>query len=367
MKYLFFISVCLLWGQVTAQEVAQPNIIPNPSFERFSSPPIGWFYKGEHYTNVMKYWSSATNASPDVFGPKVRVPAHWEKKGFGKQMPRSGHAMSGITVYGCEEGKPHCREYIQIQLSEPLVVGQDYLAEMWVTHLPNSLRCNNLGFHFSTSKIDEITDGVLLLEAHAKADMILESNAQKWVKVSERFVASSEAEYVVIGNFFPDSLTQIKPGPEGSLPFAYYYIDDVLVKKMPPILPIPIPEDDLSNIQLEAGKSVPLRDIYFEHDESELMPRSFVELKKLLKIMRDNPSLAIEICGHTDNTGKYEYNRELSEKRAKAVSEYLISNGIPTDRTSFRGCGSAQPIATNATPQGRQLNRRVEFVVLQNE
>ncbi|MEZ4952432.1 MAG: hypothetical protein R2825_02495 [Saprospiraceae bacterium] len=79
MKYLFFISVCLLWGQVTAQEVAQPNIIPNPSFERFSSPPIGWFYKGEHYTNVMKYWSSATNASPDVFGPKVRVPAHWEK------------------------------------------------------------------------------------------------------------------------------------------------------------------------------------------------------------------------------------------------------------------------------------------------
>jgi outer membrane protein OmpA-like peptidoglycan-associated protein len=151
------------------------------------------------------------------------------------------------------------------------------------------------------------------------------------------------------------------------LPFAYYYIDDVLVKKVPPILPIPVPEDDLSNIELIAGKSVPLRDIYFEHDEHELMPRSFVELKKLLKIMRQNPSLSIEICGHTDNTGRFDYNKELSENRAKAVSEYLISNGVDTDRARFRGCGSAQPIATNATPQGRQLNRRVEFVVLENK
>lgn len=345
----------------------QPNIIPNPSFERFSSPPIGWFYKGEHYTNVMKYWSSATNASPDVFGPKVRVPAHWEKKGFGKQLPRSGHAMSGITAYGCEEGKPHCREYIQIQLSEPLVIGQDYLAEMWVSHLPNSLRINNLGFYFSDTKIVEITDGVLEFEPQSKANEILESNNQRWIHVSERFVAESEAEYLIIGNFYPDSLTHFKPGNEGSLPYAYYYIDDVLVKKIPPILPIPVPEDDLSNIKLEEGKAIALRDIYFEHDESELMPRSFVELKKLLKIMQENPGLAIEVCGHTDSTGDFDYNRGLSEKRAKAVSDYLIDNGISIDRTSFRGCGSAQPIATNATPQGRQLNRRVEFVVLHNE
>ncbi len=370
MKYFFSILGCLLCLWLPAQappEVAQPNIIPNPSFERFSSPPIGWFYKGEHYTSVMKYWSSATNASPDVFGPRVRVPAHWEAKGFGKQTPRTGLAMSGITAFGCEEGKPHCREYIQIQLSEPLVVGQDYLAEMWVSHLSNSLRINNLGFYFSDVKIDEITDGVLHLKPQAKASQVLESQGQRWILVSERFVASSEAEYLLIGNFFPDSLTQAKPGPEGSLPYAYYYIDDVLVKKIPPILPIPVREDDLSNIKLEAGKSIALRDIYFEHDESELMPRSYVELKKLLKIMQDHPGLAIEICGHTDNTGDSDYNRTLSEKRAKSVSDYLNSKGIAKDRTGYRGCGSAQPIATNATPQGRQLNRRVEFVVLHNE
>ncbi|MBK9013458.1 MAG: OmpA family protein [Saprospiraceae bacterium] len=369
MKLSYILPALLLnCHLLTAQPAgSEPeNIIPNPSFELYASPPIGWFYKGEHFTNVMKYWSSATNASPDVFGPKVRVPSHWEEKGFGKQVSRTGLSMVGITTFGCGHGKPHCREYIQIQLSEPLVLGQRYLAEMYVSHLPKSLRTNNLGFYFSTEKIEEITDGLLNFSPQVKADDILEGS-NRWLKVSGKFIADREAEYLVIGNFFPDSLTLTKPSDSGSLPFGYYYIEDVLVKKIPPILPIPVPDDDLSNIKLEPGKAVPLRDIYFEHDRSELMPRSFVELKKLLKIMRDNPQLAIEVCGHTDSIGDDEHNQALSEKRARAVSEYLTGNGIPTSRTRFKGCGSAQPVANNATPQGRQMNRRVEFIVLQTE
>lgn len=361
---LFLLSRHLLTAQTTGNE--PENIIPNPSFELYAAPPIGWFYKGEHFTNVMKYWSSASNASPDVFGPKVRIPSHWEEKGFGKQAPRTGISMVGITSYGCGQGKPHCREYIQIQLSEPLVLGQSYLAEMWVSHLPKSLRNNNLGFFFSNEKVEEITDGVLNKSPQVKADDVLEGN-NRWLKVSGKFIADAEAEYLVIGNFLPDSLTLTKPGPQGSLPFGYYYIDDVLVKKIPPILPIPVPDDDLSNIKLEPGKAVPLRDIYFEHDRSELMPRSFVELKKLLKIMRENPQLAIEVCGHTDSVGDDDHNQQLSEKRAKAVVEYLITNGVASARTRYKGCGSAQPVANNNTPQGRQMNRRVEFIVLQTE
>jgi OOP family OmpA-OmpF porin len=370
MKLNYILLLVLLLGcqWLTAQTAAteQENIIPNPSFELYAAPPIGWFYKGEHFTNVMKYWSSASNASPDVFGPKVRVPSHWEEKGFGKQVPRTGLSMVGITTYGCAQGKPHCREYIQIQLSEPLVLGQSYTAEMWVGHLPKSLRTNNLGFYFSKEKVEEITDGVLNRTPQVFGEDILEGN-NRWMKVSGKFIADTEAEYLVIGNFFPDSLTLSKPGEAGSLPFGYYYIDDVLVKKIPPILPIPVPDDDLSNIPLVPGKAVPLRDIYFEHDRSELMPRSFVELKKLLKIMRGNPQLAIEICGHTDSVGGDDYNQSLSEKRAKAVAEYLTNNGIPAARTRFKGCGSAQPVADNTTVQGRQMNRRVEFVVLQTE
>ncbi|MBI5916640.1 MAG: OmpA family protein [Bacteroidetes bacterium] len=370
MKLIYILTLLLCCQLLAAQnppEGEPENIIPNPSFELYASPPIGWFYKGEHYTTVMKYWSSATNASPDVFGPKVRVPAHWEEKGFGKQQPHTGLSMSGITVYGCGQGKPHCREYIQIQLSEPLVLGQSYLAEMWVSHLPKSLRTNNLGFYFSREKTEEITDGLLNFSPQVKADDVLEGKNGKWLKVSGRFNADTEAEYLVIGNFSPDSTTLTKPADEGSLPFGYYYIEDVLVKKIPPILPIPVPEDDLTKAKLEPGKAVPLRDIYFEHDKCELMPRSFVELKKLLKLMRENPQLAIEVCGHTDSIGEDEYNQTLSEKRARAVAEYLTGNGIHASRTRFKGCGSAQPVATNNTPQGRQLNRRVEFIVMQTE
>jgi len=150
-----FLTICILFGgfqlllePIHSQAptgVVQENIIPNPSFEKYASTPIGWFYKGKHFTSVMKYWNAPTGASPDIFGPKVRVPAQWAEKGFGEQGAHSGVSMSGITAYGCENGKPHCREYIQIQLKEPLVPGQQYYAEFWVSHLPRSLRINNLG------------------------------------------------------------------------------------------------------------------------------------------------------------------------------------------------------------------------------
>jgi len=139
MKKLYLSSLLLLvfayaYSQ-TPEAMAVENIVPNPGFESYSGTPIGWFYKGKHFTDVMKYWDSATSASPDVFGPKVRVPAHWAAKGFGKQSAHLGKSMAGITAYGCEEGKPHCREYIQIQLEEPLVIGQGYYAEFYVSHL----------------------------------------------------------------------------------------------------------------------------------------------------------------------------------------------------------------------------------------
>ena len=128
-------------GQKTADSSA-PNLVPNPGFELFKVQPIGWFYKGSHFGDVVKYWQSATTASPDAYSPKTRVPDSWAEKGFGLARAHGGKNMAGITVYGCVHGKPHCREYIEIQLSEPLVAGQDYWAEMWVSHLPQSLRTN---------------------------------------------------------------------------------------------------------------------------------------------------------------------------------------------------------------------------------
>lgn len=366
-RFSFFILSLLLNCSVFSQTtsgLATDNIIPNPSFEKYSSTPIGWFYKGKHYTDVMKYWSSATAASPDVFGPKVRVPSHWASKGFGEQAPHTGESMSGITVYGCTEGKPHCREYIQIQLLEPLVINQKYYAEFWVSHLPRSLKVNNLGMYFSNEKLNENTDGTLNFKPQIVTAEVISAPDHRWVKISGRFQATKEAEYLIIGNFSPDSLTNTRSPGANALNYGYYYIDDILLKKEKPILEVPIKENDLCCITIEEGKIIQLQHIYFDHDKAEFLPRSYTELNKLLKIMQENPSMIIEIRGHTDSIGEDDYNVYLSRKRAKAVVGFLNENGIDKSRTRYAGYGDSTPIANNSNTKGRQLNRRVEFLVV---
>jgi OOP family OmpA-OmpF porin len=76
--------------------------------------------------------------------------------------------------------------------------------------------------------------------------------------------------------------------------------------------------------------------------------------------------MKVRIAGHTDNIGSEEYNQRLSEARAKAVYEYLISRGISADRLSYIGYGESRPIDTNETSEGRQNNRRVELEIIEN-
>jgi outer membrane protein OmpA-like peptidoglycan-associated protein len=367
MQRLLILFFCLFGNLLLAQssaEVQLENIVPNGGFEQYAATPIGWFYKGQHFTNVMKFWSSPTAASPDIFGPKVRVPAHWADKGFGKMKPHGGESMVGLTLYGCDDGKPHCREYIQIQLKEPLVPSQGYYFEFWVNKLPRSLEINNMGLAFSKSKIDIKTDPILDLVPMFNYDDIVKINRSKWVKVSGEYTAKSSADYLIIGNFFDDTNTKIASKEGDLLPYAYYYVDDVLLRKVEPIVKIPVRPDDLSKIELAEGKVIQLRDIYFDTDKFELLPRSFTELDKLLDIMIAHPNMVIEITGHTDSQGEDNYNLFLSRKRAKAVAEYLQENGIKSSRFSYNGMGSNQPIASNDTDDGRQLNRRVEIMIL---
>lgn len=340
------------------------NIVPNPGFERFAGPPVGWSYKGAYFGQVVKYWFSATTASPDVYGPGVKVPQDWSDKGFGQQKPHGGHCMAGLTLYGCTNGKPHCREYVEIQLAEPLVPGQTYLVEFWVSQLQRSLQINNLGVFFSEKRIERQSDELLEYEPQFRAKDLIAAPNDKWIRLSGHFQATNEAEYLIIGNFTDDKSTLTKAYREDCFNYAYYYVDDVLVKKVPPFIAVPVKPDDLRRQPLEAGKAIQLKNLYFEFDKFELMPRSYVELNKLLQILRDNPKMVIEIVGHTDNIGKPDYNKYLSRRRAKSVVLFLMENKISPARLRYHGEGEAKPIATNATEEGRFQNRRVEFVIV---
>jgi outer membrane protein OmpA-like peptidoglycan-associated protein len=105
--------------------------------------------------------------------------------------------------------------------------------------------------------------------------------------------------------------------------------------------------------------------VQFANNAYELPPAAYIELAKLLQVLTENPSLKVEIGGHTDNVGKPEDNQKLSTNRAKAIVDYLISKGIDANRVTYKGYGAAQPIADNNTEAGRAKNRRTGFTVIE--
>lgn len=114
-------------------------------------------------------------------------------------------------------------------------------------------------------------------------------------------------------------------------------------------------------VPLLVGERVPLYGLYFEVGDSTLRPESQIELERLVWLLSEKPTLQIEIVGHTDSTGSAALNERLSWGRARAVMSYLVGRGIASERLRVRGAGATEPIASNATPEGRAQNRRVEI------
>ena len=117
---------------------------------------------------------------------------------------------------------------------------------------------------------------------------------------------------------------------------------------------------------IKVGEKVILRNVFFDTDQFDLKDESKSELKKLVDLLKSQPKLKIEIGGHTDNTGSKQKNSTLSQNRAKSVYDFLLTQGISADRLSYKGYGDSKPIADNATPEGRQKNRRTEFTIVGN-
>ena len=121
---------------------------------------------------------------------------------------------------------------------------------------------------------------------------------------------------------------------------------------------------DLYLDPIEVGLTVRLNNIYFDFDRTTLKQESFVELDKVVDFLKQNPSVEIEIAGHTDGKGAADYNLRLSQGRAQSVVDYVINQGIEGYRLVAQGYGKEKPVASNDTEEGRATNRRVEFTVL---
>jgi outer membrane protein OmpA-like peptidoglycan-associated protein len=106
--------------------------------------------------------------------------------------------------------------------------------------------------------------------------------------------------------------------------------------------------------------------VFFDFDKANLRSESFRELDRVVKLLKENATIEIEISAHTDNRGADDYNSKLSDNRAASVREYIVSKGIAPERITSKGYGETKPIVANDTDENRQLNRRVEFVIVKN-
>lgn len=129
---------------------------------------------------------------------------------------------------------------------------------------------------------------------------------------------------------------------------------------------------DLYLAPIEIGQVFRLNNVFFDFDKYTLRPESSLELDRVVTFLNQYPNIEIEMSAHTDSKGSDEYNMTLSDNRARSVKEYIISKGIAATRIISQGYGESKPVANNNNadgtdnPEGRQLNRRVEFKILKN-
>jgi outer membrane protein OmpA-like peptidoglycan-associated protein len=121
---------------------------------------------------------------------------------------------------------------------------------------------------------------------------------------------------------------------------------------------------DLQARETQRGLELTLGDVLFDVDEATLKPGAMQHLERLAAFLRDYPDRSLVVEGHTDSSGSDSYNLELSQRRADSVRGFLLERGVAPERIVSRGYGKAFPVASNDTQAGRQLNRRVDVVIL---
>lgn len=113
-------------------------------------------------------------------------------------------------------------------------------------------------------------------------------------------------------------------------------------------------------IKYEPSKLITLDNVYFDTDKATIKPESYKQLNELADLLKEKKSMEIEIAGHTDNVGNEKYNQDLSKRRAESIKSYLVKKGANAQHIRAAGYGDQQPIASNATADGRAKNRRIE-------
>lgn len=388
-RWITLATALLLIASAQAQTHPKlmPNLVYNPSFEEYRECPRKIDALGT--LTIVDAWYQPTAGSADYYNVCGSRDCGVPKNKLGIQDAHLGDGFCGIYC-----SKTDYREYLQTELKEPLRTGEMYRVSFYVSLSEySSGAVATIGALFTDERIGDTVRGVLMnksvrqlapgvsqtVASYYEPQVVNEydrvlTDTKSWMQISGVFTARGGERFMTIGNFFPasqsnvvdlDSLTYLLPG-------AYYYIDDVSLvclgctgaDKEQDSLVDSVAEETTVADSFRVGATFVLRNIFFDYDKATILQQSYNELQNLLAILQSHPTMKIEIDGHTDGHGSIDYNQRLSENRAKAVVDFLISKGVDPKRLQYKGFGKTRPIDTNTTDEGRARNRRVEFMVL---
>lgn len=330
------------------------NLIPNSSFEDVNYILTKWSETDATFNRSIQQWNSPTQGSPDVLhvGSLDKINPKREKIDISSYMPKTGEFMAGIKTYGCQTNTLHCKEYLQIKLDQPLTIGEQYYFEYWICPVELSVKVNSFGLAFSIDEVHELNDGLIdIYPISMNDDIIYGDSDSKWQRISGKFEAEVNYEYLIIGNFADDDFIKFEK-EENGMRYGYYLLDDVLLRA------------DENDLDFKVNEVVVMDNILFEFDNSELYEDSELELDKLAAFLYTNSTYEIKILGHTDNKGSLEYNMKLSQDRADTIRNYLVTEGIDISRIRSIGLGSAYPISNDNSLNSQKINRRVEIEII---
>jgi len=370
------------------------NLVINPSFEQkidFQSPSYG-----SNWTKCLK------NDTPDYIEFTSRgEPEFYYSKYIGGLLPYNGEAYAGIFCFRTNplRGVENVREFIQAPLLETLQKDTLYEVSLVIALDPESTTAiNNFNIYFGREPLSfkrekqmfELRPQVRFKQSYF--------DSISWVRLETTYRAKGYESQIILGNFLTDNAIRKRSVYHQSQMMqkwdlheleraSYYYIDMVSVMKKSlttqiledeeddteeletlPALKEESPDTSFIEIgQVHQDSSIVLNNIFFDFDESYLLPASYKELDYLYAQLVKFQDLSIVIEGHTDNMGTYEYNMKLSNERAQSVVGYLLDKGLSEKRITYEGFGYTKPLSDNRSDAGRKLNRRVAFRITKSE
>ena len=389
-KLVYTLSLLLLLNSFKSQE--DNNLVLNPSFESTDGK-----LKKLKQINVAKDWYSPTSLKADLFSSSMPGDIGTPENIYGKEFPKEGENYAGILTYSYNNQKP--RTYIQSMLVKPLASGLNYCVNIHVSLSDLSkYAIDNIGAYISEEPVTLDKKGDIIFNDKTELSAVVTNEKSKiyksrykWETVCGVYQADGKEKYITIGNFFNnkdteyEKLTKSDDFPGIQSPEAYYYIDNVelvlvedpdlcdcnkgLKKKRESIVyHLDVQVDEKLPIDVKLKKY----SIYFDVESYSVDPMFDNNLNNVIDILKNNPDLKLQLNGHIDNLEKQAINddpenkilKNLGNYRSKSVKDFLLKNGISSERINAEDLGSDQPDSKGTSMFSMAKNRRVEFIII---